>query len=155
MTNSRSSEQADNDDSQQGDQQGTSTTPGRTPVQIVTTALSILLIALLAGAILYEGYGDRGDNPARITVDVLVDEAEQRGAEWYVPIVIRNLGDDTVEELVIAIEVTRGEEIVLESDTTIALLGESSEASAMLVLDEDPAGLTIEALPETFQVAEE
>jgi len=129
--------------------------PARTVTQIVTTAFSVLLIVLLAGAILYEGFSDRGDNPARIEVQVQVEQSEQRGEEWYVPILVRNLGDDTVEELVIAIDVNRDDEVILETDTTIAHLGEASEATATLVLDEDPVTLTIKALPETFQIAEE
>lgn len=151
-----SAEGAERPDSSEGsEREEQATAPGRTAAQIFTTALSLLLIALLAGAILYEGYGDRGNNPARIEVEVRADEAEQRGEHWYVPILVRNLGDDTIEELVIGIDVSRGAEIVLETDTTIAQLGESAEASATLVLDEDPTTLTIEALPETFQVAEE
>ena len=130
-------------------------TAGRSTAQLITTVISVLLIALLAGAILYEGYVDRANSPAEIRVAVQTDQAEQRGEHWYVPILIRNLGDDTVEELVIAIDVRRGDETILETDTTIAQLGEAAETTATIVLDEDPADLTIDATAETFQVAEE
>ena len=113
------------------------------------------MVALLAAAILYEGYGDRGNNPARVETEALLDEAEQRGDFWYVPIRITNKGDVTLEELVVGIDVSRGDETILETDTTIAQLGEQADAFTTLVLDEDPATLTVEVAAETFQVAED
>lgn len=128
---------------------------GRTVAQVVTTALSVLLIAMLIGAILYEGYAGPGDEPAQIEVDVLQDQAEHRGERFYVPIAVRNTGDETVEEIVIGIEVMRGEELVEETELVVSELGEEAEADTMLILDEDPAGLSIDAGAVTFQIAEQ
>jgi uncharacterized protein (TIGR02588 family) len=127
----------------------------RPGVQIVTTAISVLLIAILAGAILYEGLNDRVSNPAQIETDVRVADAAQRGAYWYVPVVITNAGDDTAEQLVVAFTVMDGQETILETDTTVDQLGESESITTTIVVDTDPAELTIEAVPETFHIAEE
>lgn len=129
-------------------------TRGRTTAQRVTTIISVLLIAALIGAILYEGYAGPGDEPAQINVEVRQDQAEQRGEKFYVPIAVRNTGDETVEEIVIGVEVMRGEELIEETELVISELEEEAEVETILVLDEDPADLAIDAGAETFQIAE-
>ena len=128
---------------------------GRTTAEKVTTAVSVLLIAALAGAILYEGYATGQADPAILEVTVLSAEIEQRGDDFYIPVEIHNDGDATVEEIAVSIELLDGESVVDEAETVIATLGEDERLTAVLVLTEDPAGLTIEAGVVTFQVAED
>lgn len=127
----------------------------RTTAEKITTAISILLIALLAGAILYEGYATGQADPATLEVEVRSDEIEQRGDAFYVPVEIVNSGDETVEEVTVSIEVLDGETVVDEAETVIATLGEAESVTAMLVLTEDPSNLQIDAGVVTFQVAED
>jgi uncharacterized protein (TIGR02588 family) len=124
---------------------------GQTTAQVATTVVSLLLIAGLAGIILVEGFSGREEAPAELQVTVRAAEAELRGEDYYVPIVVSNLGRETVEEVLVAIEVSAGEEVIEETETVIAMIGEDAEAEATLVLDREPAGLTIEARVVTFQ----
>jgi uncharacterized protein (TIGR02588 family) len=127
----------------------------RTTAEWITTAVSALLIGALAGAIIYEGYARSASAPARIETTVLTGDAERRGDRYYVPIEVVNAGDETVEEATIAIDVRDGDELVVETEATIATLSEAERATIQLVIDRDPAGLEIEARVVSFQVAEE
>jgi uncharacterized protein (TIGR02588 family) len=128
---------------------------GRSAAQVVTTLVSLLLIVLLAGTILYEGYARGEARPAELKVTVDSTAAEQRGTAYYVPFTVRNLGDETVEVALVTFEVYRDGEPVLETDTTIDLLGERAMVSGVLVLDEVPDGLEFVAQVTSFQIAEE
>jgi uncharacterized protein (TIGR02588 family) len=127
----------------------------RSTAERITTAISVLLIAALAGAILYEGYATGQSEPARLEVTVLEAEIEQRGDDFYIPIEILNDGDQTVEEVTVSIELRDGEEVVDDAETVIATLGEAETITAMLVVADDPTGLTIEAGVVTYQIAED
>lgn len=128
---------------------------GRTTAEKLTTLISVLLIAFLACAILYEGYATGQADPATLEVTVLMAEIEQRGDAFYIPIEILNDGDQTVEEVAVGIEILDGETVVDEAETVIATLGEAEIVTVVLILTEDPTGMTIEAGVVTFQVAED
>src|SRR5689334_12764633 len=96
---------------------------GRSAAEWVTTGICLALIALLCGAVLYEGYAVDDDDPARIEVTVSADDAEQRGEAWYLPFEVENTGDQTVEEIVVVVELLQGEKAVAEAETTVTLLG--------------------------------
>ena len=127
----------------------------RSTAERITAAISVLLIVALAGAILYEGYATGQSEPARLEVTVLEAEMERRGDGFYVPIEILNDGDQTVEEVTVSIEVLDGEEVIDEAETVIATLGEAETITAMLVVADDPTGLTIDAGVVTYQIAED
>jgi uncharacterized protein (TIGR02588 family) len=125
--------------------------------QVVTTSISLLLIALLAAAILYEGYASGESRPAEMHVTINPAAAEQRGEALYIPYTVENLGDETVEVVMVTFEARRGDEVLLETETTIDLLGERSTINGMLLLEtsDDPATLHLEAQVTSFQLAEE
>jgi uncharacterized protein (TIGR02588 family) len=129
---------------------------GRSAAQMVTTTICVLLIALVCGAILYEGYAAGDDDPARVEVTVDAGGAEQRGALWYVPFEVVNDGDETVEEIWVVVEGADGTgQTVVESETTVQLLGESERASAMAVFEADPRELELTGRVRSFQIAED
>lgn len=126
---------------------------GRTTPEKITTLISFLLIVLLAGAILYEGYWKGQADPATLVVVVRTDQIDQRGSSFYVPVEIHNDGDQTVEQVTVSIDVRDGETVVQEAETVIDSLGEAETVTAVIVLPEDPTGLTIEAGVVTYQIA--
>ena len=128
---------------------------GRSTAENVTTTISILLIAILGGTILYEGYATGRSDPATLEVSVLTEQIEQRGDSYYVPVEIVNDGDQTVEEVAVSIELLDGEQVVAEGETVIATLGEAEAVKAVLVVSEDPTGLEIIASVVTYQIAED
>jgi uncharacterized protein (TIGR02588 family) len=123
---------------------------------MVTTAVCVLLIALVCGAILYEGYAAGDDDPAHVEVAVDAAQAEQRDGLWYVPFRVANHGDETIEEIWVVVEGADGSgQTVVESETTVALLGESEEAHAMAVFEADPRELELKGRVRSFQIAED
>jgi uncharacterized protein (TIGR02588 family) len=128
---------------------------GRSAAEWVTTGICLALIALLCGAVLYEGYAADDDDPARIEVTVSADRAEQRGDAWYLPFEVENHGDQTVEEVTVVVELLQGEKAVAESETTIMLLGESERVLATAVFENDPRPYTAEGRTRSFQIAED
>jgi uncharacterized protein (TIGR02588 family) len=128
----------------------------RSAAQMVTTTICVLLIALVCGAILYEGYAAGDDDPARVEVAVDAAGVEQRGDLWYVPFEVANDGDETIEEIWVVVEGADGSgQTVVESETTVQLLGESERASAMAVFEADPRGLELTGRVRSFQIAED
>jgi len=127
----------------------------RSRAEWATTAICVALIALLCGAIVYEGYAADDDDAARIEITVSSDDAEQRGEQWYVPFEVQNVGDETVEEIVVVVELLQGEEAVAEAETTVLLLGENEYVRATAVFDADPRPYTAEGRARSFQVAED
>jgi uncharacterized protein (TIGR02588 family) len=127
----------------------------RNAAQWITTGVSVALIAVLAGLILYEGYIGPGGRPAALDVAVRPEGVERRGDRYYVPFTVTNRGDETVEEVTLDIQVMSADEVIEEAQTVVALLGEGSTERGMLVLDNDPAGLTIDAAVSSFQIADE
>ena len=128
----------------------------RSGAEMVTTAICVLLIALLCGAILYEGYAAGDDDPALVEVTVDAGEAEQRGEHWYVPFEVVNTGDETIQEIWVVVEGADGSgQTVVESETTVALLGETERASAMAVFETDPRELELTGRVRSFQIAED
>ncbi len=128
----------------------------RSPAEMVTTAICVLLIALVCGAIIYEGYAAGDDDPALVEVTVDAAQAEQRGDLWYVPFEVVNTGDETIQEIWVVVEGADGSgQTVVESETTVQLLGESERAAAMAVFETDPRELEMTGRVRSFQIAED
>jgi uncharacterized protein (TIGR02588 family) len=123
----------------------------RSTAQQVTTAFSVLLIVGLAAAILYEGYAGTSPGAAILEAEVRIDQVEQHGEAYYLPVEVHNRGNRAVEEVLVAIEVYAGDELIEETETVIPRIGEQGSASSTLVLDRDPSSLRIEAAVSTFQ----
>lgn len=127
----------------------------RSTAEVVTTLVSLLLICVLAGAILYDGYATGASVPASVEITVAVGGASQVGDVFHVPFEARNTGDQTIESVLLLFTIRDGDDVIEETETVLTLLGERGSASGILVLQQDPAGLDIEAVVSTFQVAEE
>jgi uncharacterized protein (TIGR02588 family) len=127
----------------------------RTGAEWLTTGLGILLIALLCGAIIYEGYVAGDDDPATVVIEASTERATERDGRWYVPFDVRNDGDQTIEEIMLVVELFDGEAVVAEAETTIMLLGEDERVAGMAVFEEDPRPYRAEGRPRSFQIAED
>jgi uncharacterized protein (TIGR02588 family) len=127
----------------------------RSAAEWATTGIAIALIVLLCGAIVYEGYAAGDNAPARIDVTVSSDQAEQRGEFWYLPFEVQNAGDQTVEEVVVVVELLQGDKSVAQTETTIALLGEQEHVPGVAVFDSDPRPYTAQGRARSFQIAED
>ncbi len=115
----------------------------QTRAEIVTLVISVLvLIALVGGLVWLDVNG--GDDPARITTDLRVEDAYEHAGSWYLPVTITNEGDRATEQLQVdivrPIEGEQPETSTLEY--TFVAGGERVEGTA--VFDEEPTEDTIE-----------
>ena len=108
---------------------------------------SLVVIAILAGAALYEHFVR--DEPAGtwLEVEVNADNAVQRGDHHYVPFVVTNRGSEPAEDIAVFFEISDGELVVEESTVQIPFLPNSGSVEGELVTTHDPATHTIEGRP--------
>ena len=124
---------------------------GRTAAEWTTLAVSIVVVAGLVGAGLYE-YSRRDDAPgAWINVELATDETERREDQHYIPYTVENVGDQPAEGVVVVFEVKAGAEVVEESTTEIAFLPSRGRAEGEMVTALDPATHELSARVATLQ----
>lgn len=116
-----------------------------------TLGVSMLVVAALVGAALFEHFGREEPAGTWVTVEVASERAERRGDRFYVPFAVANAGAEPAEEVEVVFEVTRGEEVLEESTTTIAFLPATGSAAGELVTEFDPATHGITARVGTLQ----
>jgi len=124
----------------------------RTTAEKVTLAASVVIVALLVGAALWEQFVLDEPDGSWVEVTVAVDRAERRGGLTYVPYTVANRGRDPAENVTVVFEFKQGEETVEESTADVAFLSNSGEVEGELVTALDLATHTIEARVGTLQV---
>jgi uncharacterized protein (TIGR02588 family) len=110
-----------------------------------TLAVSLAIIAALAGVAVYEHVARAEPAGVRVSVRLEIERSERRGGAYYVPFVVTNAGREPAEAVGLVFEVRRGEEVVEESTTEIAFLANSGSAEGELVTMLDPAAHEIAA----------
>ncbi|MCC6971629.1 MAG: hypothetical protein IT434_15565 [Phycisphaerales bacterium] len=133
------------------DKPGRSPSRRRTSAEWATLIGSVVVIALLVGVALYEHFG--GDEPhgVRIAVDLALDQVDVRDDINYVPFSAVNTGSDPAQDVVIHVEIKKGEETVEESTLEIAFLPNGGSVEGELVTRLDLSLHTIEARVASFQ----
>lgn len=112
---------------------------GRSAAEWTTLGVSVVVVAALIGAALYEEFGRSEPAGQRLSVELEVAEAERRGDAYYVPYTVRNEGRAPAESVVVAFEVARGGEVLEESTADIGFLSSRGRAEGELVTALDPA----------------
>jgi uncharacterized protein (TIGR02588 family) len=115
----------------------------RTGAELVTLGISVVLLALLLGGLLWLDLR-RGDEPARVKVTPHFSQAEQHDGDWYLPVTIENVGDEATDALrVDLVRPIEGEQPeVADLEYTFVAGGEQVEGIA--VFDEEPTKDSIE-----------
>jgi uncharacterized protein (TIGR02588 family) len=121
--------------------------PPRSIAEWTTLLGSLVIIAILAGAALYEQFAR--DEPAGtwLAVDVDAAAAVKRGDQHYVPFVVTNRGSKPAEDVAVIFEISNGESVVEESTVQIPFLPNSGSVEGELVTTLDPATHAIEGRP--------
>lgn len=116
---------------------------GQTGAEQVTLAISVALLALLVGGLLWLEL-QRGDARPRITVTPHYDATYQHDERWYLPVSVRNDGDKATGTLRVAlVRPIEGEEAeVADLEYVFVAGGEQVEGTA--VFDEEPTEETID-----------
>lgn len=116
---------------------------GRSAAEWVTLGVSIVIVALLIGAAIYEHYAQDEPPGVRVAVTLDLEAAEERDGLTYIPWTAGNTGRDPAEAVVLRFEIRAGEETVQESTTEIAFLPNGGTAEGELVTDLDLATHTV------------
>lgn len=132
----------ESDDQLQGNSTGAEREQGKggplsreSKVQIAVTWLSGLLLLAAAGYLVWEGM--RTPAPAEFRAELgPVREADGR---YYLPLLVRNVGDESVQGLGVSIELVDEDQSVVDSSAaTVDWLPEGSSRGIVLIFHEDP-----------------
>ncbi len=120
---------------------------GRSRAEWVTLSLSVVIVAgmlLLVTWLSVRG----GVAPARIEITPVMEGLRHEADAWYLPVVITNAGDDTVEEAVIGAELDTGDGQPETGEITITFLAGGETVQGTFVFGSDPSQgeLTIRAV---------
>jgi uncharacterized protein (TIGR02588 family) len=116
----------------------------RTPAEWTTFAIVLLILAGLIGSLLWYAL-QPADEMTSFEVQVEQAAIEERAGRFYVPMRVRNAGAATAEDVIVLVELTRGEETVEEAELTFRFVSGGEEADGVAVFVEDPRDGTLEA----------
>ncbi|MDX1662958.1 MAG: hypothetical protein R3272_04135 [Candidatus Promineifilaceae bacterium] len=123
--------------------------PQRRRVERVTLAISILVLQLLVGLLLYQGV-ILEEGPPVIVVEPHFDAVRQEGARYYLPVTIANEGEQTAEgvrvifHLIPASSAETPETANTESaDVTVPFLAGGGSVEGAVVFDRLPTAETV------------
>jgi uncharacterized protein (TIGR02588 family) len=111
---------------------------GRTGAEWVTLSISILIIAALVGLLTYL-YFTQGTKSPAIQVEAKLEEVQQQGDAYYLPLTITNMGEKTAQDVEIQVSLASGEGDPETIGFTILFLagGESDYETA--IFSNDPS----------------
>jgi uncharacterized protein (TIGR02588 family) len=111
---------------------------GRSVAEWTTFAISLVILIGIVGMITWLSF--RGEErPPIITVEVQMEQVRQEESGYYVPVLIRNEGDGTVEDAVVQGELDTGQGQPESVDLTVTFLAGGEEVQGTMVFQEDPA----------------
>lgn len=119
-------------------------TTKRTPAEWTTLAIVLLILAGLIGSLLWNA---RQPANAVTSFEVQVEQAaiEERAGRFYVPLRVRNAGAATAEDVIVLVELSRGEETIEQAELTFRFVSGGEEANGVAVFIEDPRASTLQA----------
>jgi uncharacterized protein (TIGR02588 family) len=105
-------------------------------------AASALLVAATIGYLAWSAVThDSGEPDLRVTTGRVL----ARGGVYVVPIVVRNLGNETAEQVRVEVTLRRGETEVERAQLDLMFVPRSSKRDGWVTFMKDPRGLTIDA----------
>lgn len=112
--------------------------PETSPVaERVTLALSIGILALIVGLVVYQ-YVVQGTQPPVIEVTPQLEAVRQEPGGYYLPVVISNRGDETAEEVVVQLTLRTGQLQEEGADITVQFLPGGAVQKGTVVFQRDP-----------------
>ena len=110
----------------------------RSIAEWVTLGISIAVVLAVVGLISL--FSLRGGNaPPAIAVEPRMDALRHDEGGFYLPVVVRNEGDRTAEDVVVSAELDAGEHPTETADFTITFLAGGDEVEGTFVFRSDPA----------------
>lgn len=111
--------------------------PARTTVEWITLGISVLIVATVIGLIIY-AYVTRGSTPAIIDASAPVDRIRHVQDHYYLPIEVRNSGEQTAKDVCVAISLTTLDGQTETAEVLIDFLAGDETAHATAVFTRDP-----------------
>jgi uncharacterized protein (TIGR02588 family) len=121
-------------DAVEGRQDGGSK-PAESRLQLLVTWLSGLLLLVAVGYLILEGM--REYRPASFSHRF--ESVREAAGRYYLPLRVTNTGGESVQGLVISIELRSGPEVIETSTANLDWLPEGSTRRVVMVFEEDPA----------------
>lgn len=104
----------------------------------VTLVISAVILIGIVGAISWLSFQGR-ERPPIIAVEARVEDVREEESGYYLPIVIRNDGDRTVEDAVIRGELNSGDGSPEKAELRVMFLAAGEQVNGTMVFQEDPA----------------
>lgn len=117
---------------------------GRTRAEHVTLAISLALIAAVLGGLALVEFG-KGSARPRIAVEPQVAAAYEYDGQWYVPVSIRNEGDEATAGVLVEFELEVAGTGPETAELEVAWVAAGEEASGYAVFDEQPRESALES----------
>lgn len=141
-------------DSEQGQAKGPETGGGagedrRTGAEWVTLIIGVVIVVGVLGTVTWLGV-TRPSRPASISITTHVTQQHHFAGGYYLPVSIRNEGDEAAEELLLRATLTGPGLEKEEVEFTIPTLGGGQHEDAVFVFRQDPASGTLDILPAGF-----
>jgi uncharacterized protein (TIGR02588 family) len=124
---------------------------GRRLAEWVTLGVSAVLVAGVAGFLLY---GALQEQPPFVPVDVrvLTELAREDGGRYIVPVELRNRGRRTVKDLQVRVRYESAGGGKESGDFTVDYLGDRATQKVYLYFDRHPRDLRVDATPFAYQL---
>lgn len=122
----------------------------RSVAEWTTLGISFTILILILGLTTYL-YVRGGQKPAVILVEPQMQELRQDSGGYYLPVIVRNVGDPTVEEVLIQAELDTGAGEPETAQFTVNFLAGGERVKGTFVFQHDPAEGDLTARVISFQ----
>jgi uncharacterized protein (TIGR02588 family) len=110
--------------------------PPRSPAEWVTFSIASLILAAIAGLVIYT-WATKQERPPSFSIDQSPQIRESDG-QFYVPFEISNTGGETVESVQIVAELKINGQIEESGDQQIDFLSEGEKETGAFIFRKDP-----------------
>lgn len=118
-------------------EQATASWPGRTTAERVTMVVSLLVVLVVVGLLVYD-FAITGDTPPLIAVEVDHAAVQQEEGGYYLPVTVTNRGEQTAEDVTIHFVLEREDGRSESTSLTFRFLAPGERSEGTLIFNADP-----------------
>jgi len=126
------------DQSKAGDQTRHTNNKQRSIAEWTTLTISVAILVGILGLVSWLHFSD-SDRPAVITVEAQIDQIRQEESGYYLPVIVRNEGNITVEDVQVQAELDSGSGEPETADFLITFLVGDEEVHGTFIFQNDPS----------------
>lgn len=116
----------------------------RAPVEIIVFSLSLSLILATVGFLVYDGL-IKERKPPVVRIELKRDRVERTEGGFRLPLVLRNSGDEAVQNVMVQVTATSKTGEIESSEVVMPFLPEGSIRNAVVLFTVDPRDVIIDA----------